>query len=462
MPFPTNLYNKHDAHVEMHLEKTEALLPSLGDANFPFKGKIHRPGMEEYMQSIEKNYAYQTKYKDKMNPALFAYPDNGELSSIESAISFGRKAGLHIMGRSGGHQYCGVSSDNGSVIIDMEEWNTIGDLKDSGSLVGPELAKKYPRMVTVGVGVCLGDLATRLGDFNCTVPMGECPSVCVGGHMQSGGWGRMNRPLGLFTEYVHGFTIVTTEGVKRVSCKSTGRELDLYNAVRGGSPGAFGIVTEATLLLLSDSNVPNSRAYGQVLPFFDHDGDDDDDDGPLAVIMEMYTNLINRIGDSEEALSLGLEISYSVKKTPPPIISGLPGIPQAIHLIMVEATVVDDTDESSMNVFRDIMETTERAKRTKNCQRCCSRRALVHMVLKYLSPSTFKDGRKRMPFSVINKTTVRGHPFVMSRTETNPIQRLSKYPHLVACIYPKSEAQIPIDLFMNGDVEAKTNGTYET
>ncbi len=102
------------------------------------------------------------------------------------------------MGHSGGHQYCGVSSDNGSVIVDMKEWNTIGELKDSESLIGPELATKYPNMVTVGVGVCLGDLANRLGNFNCTAPMG--------GHMQSGGLGRMNR------SYLYGFTIVTSEG----------------------------------------------------------------------------------------------------------------------------------------------------------------------------------------------------------------------------------------------------------
>jgi hypothetical protein len=59
---------------------------------------------------------------------------------------------------------------------------------------------------------------------------------------------------------------------------------------------------------------------------------DDDDDGPLVEIIEMYANLINRLGDSEEALSLGLEVSYSAKKTSP-IISGLPGIPQAIHIL---------------------------------------------------------------------------------------------------------------------------------
>ncbi len=74
--------------MEMDIEA--ALLPSLGDVDFPFQGKIHAPGTEEYSQSIEKNYAYDTKYKDEMYPALFAYSKNGELKSIESAIAFGR------------------------------------------------------------------------------------------------------------------------------------------------------------------------------------------------------------------------------------------------------------------------------------------------------------------------------------------------------------------------------------
>lgn len=456
MSFQTKSSNKHNSHVEMDIKA--ALLPSLGDVDFPFKGKIHAPGTIEYSQSIEKNYAYKSKYQHEMHPALFAYPENGDLSSIESAIAFGRQAGLHVMGRSGGHQYCGVSSDSGSVIIDMEEWNTIGELKDSASFVGPELANKYPKILTVGVGVCLGDLVNYLADLNCSVPMGECPSVCVGGHMQTGGWGRMNRPCGLFTEHVCGFTIVTAEGVKRVSYKSTGRDIDLYNVVRGGSPGAFGIVTDATLLVLCDSHFPNARSYGQVIPFFD---DDDNDKGPLTEITEMFANILNKIGDSEEAMGLGVVTSYLSKATPK-VISALPGMPQVINLIVIEATVVDDTDESSMIVFREIMEITEQAKRrSRNLLCCCSPRvALVDMVLKLLSSTTYKDGRKRMPFSVMNKTFVRGSPFLMNRTETNPIRRLSKFPMQGACIYLKSENQIPIDHFLNGSDDAMTDGTF--
>ena len=80
------------------------------------------------MFARQKNYAYNSKYADEMYPAYFVYPENGELESIVSAIEFGRRSGLHVMGRSGGHQYCGLSSDSGSVIIDMQEWDDIGEI----------------------------------------------------------------------------------------------------------------------------------------------------------------------------------------------------------------------------------------------------------------------------------------------------------------------------------------------
>ncbi len=96
MSFPTKSSTKNHSQMEMDIEAT--LLPSLGDVDFPFQGKIHAPRTEEYSQSIEKNYAYNTKCQDEMYPALFAYPDNGELKSIESAIAFGRQAGLHVIG----------------------------------------------------------------------------------------------------------------------------------------------------------------------------------------------------------------------------------------------------------------------------------------------------------------------------------------------------------------------------
>ncbi len=105
----------------------------------------------------------------------------------------------------------------------------------------------------------------------------------------------------------------------------------------------------------------------------------------------MFTNLLNKLGDSEEASGLGLEISYLAKATPT-IISALPEMPKAINLILVEATIEDDTGGSSKNVFREFMETTEQAKHRSNRLCCCSYLTLVDMVMKHLNSSTYKDG----------------------------------------------------------------------
>jgi len=435
------------------------LNPALGGLEFPFKGKIHPLGTEEYAISRQKNYAYNSKYKDKMYPAYFVYPENGEFESILSAISFGKKMGLHVMGRSGGHQYCGVSSDSGSIIIDMQEWNTIGNVLDSENIIGSELALKYPKLVTVGVGVSLGDLAKRLLDAHCTIPMGECPSVCVGGHMQTGGWGHLARSNGLFTEYVYGFTIVTAEGIKKVSCRSSGRELDLYNAVRGGSPGAFGIISHVTILPLCDALFPNSRSYGQIVPIVGDNGDE-----AMLQLMELFLKTMNRIGNSSEALGVNVNLSHVVRAVPPSAISKafsylVPSMAKRVQILIVEVTIIDDTDIPSMAIFQDFVNTTEEVKRKSN--NCCLDK-FMNGAFRILSSKTLKNGKKRLPLSVINESFVRDPPFVTEKTDLDPQQRVDECPFQGQALYPKGDTEnIPIRGFLNGDENAATKGARQ-
>jgi len=430
-------------------------IPHLGDTEFPFKGEIHKLGSQEYVLSHRKNYAYNTKYQDEMYPDYFVYPENDCYESIISAISFGKSKGIHVMGRSGGHQYCGVSSDSGSIIVDMQNWNTIGAIYESEAIVGPDLALKYPKVVEVGVGVQLGDLAAQLSKARCTVPMGECPSVCVGGHMQTGGWGHLARSNGLFTEHIWGFTIVTAEGIKKVSCESTGRELDLYNAVRGGSPGAFGIVTNATILLLCDDLFPNARSYGQIVPILD-----DSDNESLSVLLEMFIDMMNRLGNSSEALGVNINFTQIVRATPQTTLSNLfgtlvPCMSQNIQIMLVEATVVDDTDPASMSIFQEVMDKTEEVKRRTSS--CCLN-ALMNGVLRIVSGKTLKDGTRRMPLSTINESFVRETPFVTAKTTTSPQNRVNHLPAQAQSLYPKGDAYIPTSLFVEGNKHGMTKG----
>jgi len=73
-----------------------------------------------------------------MSPSIIVYPLNAEdvslaikyatLDELEDARKTiakpsGRK--FKVMGRGGGHQYCGVSCDNGNLIISMEQLNKL-------------------------------------------------------------------------------------------------------------------------------------------------------------------------------------------------------------------------------------------------------------------------------------------------------------------------------------------------
>lgn len=427
--------------------------------DFPFKGKIHAPGTEGYTLARQKNYAYKSKYADEMYPAYFVYPENGEVDSIISAIEFGRRSGLHVMGRSGGHQYCGTSSDSGSVIIDMQEWDDIGEVVDSrATVLGSKLAKKYKKMITVGAGATLGELSKKLARAGCTIPMGECPSVCVGGHMQTGGWGHLVRSNGLFSEYVYGFTIVTSEGVKKVSCKSLGRELDLYNAVRGGSPGAFGIITDVTFLLLSDDSYPNSRAYGQLILIRD-----DEDYEVVDSLMKLFLKTMNDVGNSSKAQGVSLNFTHIARAMPSTVFTKIPKIfpilPaklfQRVEALVIEANIVDDTDASSMEIFQDVVDATDAAiERTK-------RRWIDFCIvagMRLFTPKTFKDGKTHVPLSTINESYVREYPFVSKKTATNPQQKVNEHPFQVQSIYPKEHVNINVDKFVEGNKDSSSNG----
>lgn len=96
-----------------------------------FKGEVY-DGVRGQMQ--DKRFQYATsKYDNMMNPVLIVY--SLDVEDVSAAIKYvtldefkeerktianlsGRK--YKVMDRGGGHQYCGVSSDNGNLIISLE------------------------------------------------------------------------------------------------------------------------------------------------------------------------------------------------------------------------------------------------------------------------------------------------------------------------------------------------------
>ncbi|KAG9596573.1 FAD-binding domain-containing protein, partial [Aureobasidium melanogenum] len=214
--------------------------PREGDA---FQAKDYAYFNQQYASS-----SYQKEHD--MNPALIVQPKDDD--DVVRAVRWAREQKVAVAVKSGGHQYSGASSTGGKNIqIDLT--NTYKDMKVLPSQNLPE----DRALVFVGVSNQLQDFNAYLKHNELFVPHGQCAYVCVGGHGQTGGYGQLGRSFGLFGDHIVGIRMVDYNGdVKEVTEQS---DSELFNAIRGGSPGNFGIITHYVV------NVYQAKSYiGQV------------------------------------------------------------------------------------------------------------------------------------------------------------------------------------------------------
>src|SRR4249919_1814365 len=154
------------------------------------------------------------------HPALIARCAG--VADVISAIKFGRKTGLPVAVRSGGHSFPGLSVADDALMIDLSPMK--------GVRVDPE-----KRTARVQAGVLLGELDRETQAFGLAVPSGIVTHTGVAGLTLGGGIGWIMRKHGLSID------LVTADGefVKA----SADENADLFWGVRGGG-GNFGIVTE--------------------------------------------------------------------------------------------------------------------------------------------------------------------------------------------------------------------------
>jgi FAD/FMN-containing dehydrogenase len=227
---------------------TETSIPGFG-------GDIFAPGTAEYEEK-RAQYAFSS-YPEKqgpggsMRPYLIAYP-RMDSDDIPAAISFAKANNKHLVARSGGHQYCGLSSGgDDTVLLSMDlykhlEIETVGD----------------KTLARVGVGMRLTDVAAAFKENGVTIPHGECPRVAIGGHAQSGGYGHLIRSYGLALDHVVEFKIYTSDGTLRTVHRPSAQDRSsLFWGVLGGGPGSFGILTEVTVECIRDADHPHSSGY---------------------------------------------------------------------------------------------------------------------------------------------------------------------------------------------------------
>lgn len=162
-------------------------------------------------------------------PLLIAYVASS--SDIREILKFCKDASLPMVLRSGGHNEAGYSAINDGVILDTSRL--------AGAYIDPRT-----RRLHVGPGTNFQQFWEKLDQYGLAATGGACPSVCVGGYMQGGGFGFTARMFGMSCDNVVEVEVMLADGAIVLANDSTNG--DLFYAVRGGTGNNFGVLLSAT------------------------------------------------------------------------------------------------------------------------------------------------------------------------------------------------------------------------
>ncbi len=148
-------------------------------------------------------------------------------ADVAEAMRWAGEVGERVSIRSGGHSFDGFSIPDGGVLVDLQGLTAV-EVRDGNR-------------VALGPGARVKAVALELADRGLAVPIGNCPSVGIGGLASGGGFGFLTRGLGLTCDSLVEATVVTAAG-EVVHCSAESNP-ELFWATRGGG-GSAGVVTE--------------------------------------------------------------------------------------------------------------------------------------------------------------------------------------------------------------------------
>jgi hypothetical protein len=116
------------------------------------------PGTPEFAKSSSPH-----NLRQQFTPLTIAVPTT--VSHVQAAVACGRKYGVKVNARSGGHSYAshGIGGENGHLVIDLKLLNQV-------------VLDSCTNIATVGPGAKLGNLAIALDvQGKRAIPHGVCP-----------------------------------------------------------------------------------------------------------------------------------------------------------------------------------------------------------------------------------------------------------------------------------------------
>ncbi|KAM0861007.1 hypothetical protein ACQ4PT_046164 [Festuca glaucescens] len=155
-----------------------------------------------------------------------------EAGHVQAAVLCGRRHGVRLRVRSGGHDYEGLSYRS----VRPEVFGVV-DLAKLRSIS----VNEYESTAWVDSGATIGELYYTIAKNNSELafPAGECPTLGVGGHFSGGGIGMLMRKYGLSIDNIVDAKLVNAKGEL---LDRTGMGEDHFWAIRGGGGESFGIV----------------------------------------------------------------------------------------------------------------------------------------------------------------------------------------------------------------------------
>ena len=194
-----------------------------------------QPGLTQTLGWVD---AWATK------PSVYAVAARNA-QDIAAAVNFARDNNLRLVVKGGGHSYQGTSNAPDSILIWTRHMNNI-EMHTDFVPQGCEHTLQPQPAVTIGAGTigmqAYDAVTTKGGKY---VQGGGCTTVCLGGLIQSGGFGSYSKHYGTAAGSLLEAEVVTADGQIRIANACTNP--DLFWALKGGGGGSFGVVSKMTL-----------------------------------------------------------------------------------------------------------------------------------------------------------------------------------------------------------------------
>jgi FAD/FMN-containing dehydrogenase len=207
----------------MTVQITQAALEGLLKG---FTGQIIVPGDPSYNEA-------RTIFNAMIDCRPGVIAQCADVNDVVRAVHFGRKLGLEIAVRGGGHSVAGKSLTDGGLVIDLRRMNAVS--------VDPEA-----RTANVAGGAIMSHLDQATGLHGLATTGGRVSTTGVGGFTLSGGSGWLERKFGLACDNLLSVELVTADG--DIVRASDDENPELFWALHGGG-GNFGVATSFTFRL---------------------------------------------------------------------------------------------------------------------------------------------------------------------------------------------------------------------